>query len=407
MTESTTNLLPLRYARSATVRGHAALARELGVYPFEHPFSGPSGATFVENGREVVNVGSNNYLGLTTHPLVVEASVDAIRRYGTSCSGSRLMNGTLDLHLELEAELASFLDKPACLVTTTGFSANLVTLSALLGPSDLLVLDRASHASMYDGARLARVPMATFRNSDVGGLDRKLRQITKPTAALVAFEGVYSMEGATAAVADVIDTAHAHGAPVLIDEAHSFGVLGALGRGAAEAAGRLDDADIVTLTFSKSLASCGGAILADTGIIEHLRVESRPYIFTASAPPSAVAAALAALRVLRNEPELPARVRAGAARLRRGAAEAGWKPLPGEAGVVAVPVGNQVSAALAWRAMLDAGAYCNVAVPPAVPPTGCLLRLSVAATHTDDDIDRVSEALATARKALQHEAVPV
>lgn len=285
----------------------AELAKSQGVYPFSTVFTEPVAAAFTtSDGGTGVNLGSSNYLGLTTHPAVIEGARHALETYGTGASGSRLLNGTFDLHLTLEHELAEYLGKPARMVFATGMSANLGALAGVVGPGDRMLLDRESHASLIDGAKLSGAAYTLFRHNDPASLERRLAALPAEAPTLVAIESVYSLEGAVAPVAEMTRIAHRYGAAILVDEAHALGVVGPDGRGAAAEQGCLDAVDLITLPFSKTLASCGGALLGPPDVIEQVRVNARAYIFTASNVPASLGAVLAALRVLRAESELGA-----------------------------------------------------------------------------------------------------
>jgi 8-amino-7-oxononanoate synthase len=374
-------------------------ADSLGLLPYFKEMASESGPTVVHGGRDVIMLGSNNYLGLTGDPRVKRAAIDAVERYGTGCTGSRLMNGTLPIHLELEEELRDWLGGEACLVFTTGYAANLGLISTLVSSKDAVFVDAASHASIIDGARLASGAMRSFRHNSPSSLRRRLgdwRAQNADGGVLVAIDGVYSMEGDVAPVAPMADVAHELGARLLVDEAHSLGVLGPKGAGAAADVGVVPD--LVMGTFSKSLASCGGFLIGPKHVIDFLRIACRPFLFTASGVPAAMAAALAALRVAREEDWRRDAVRERAEQLRQGLHALGYDagPYTGTA-VIPVHIGEDWEAARTWRALLDAGVYTNCAVAPAVAPGKALLRTSVMATHTEQHIATALDAFAAAR----------
>jgi 8-amino-7-oxononanoate synthase len=394
-------------------------AREADVVPYWRPLSGPAGPVVDMEGAERVMLGSNNYLGLTGDERVKQGARDALDRYGTGLTGSRFLNGTIDLHLELEQELAEWMGTEAVIVFTTGHQANLGCLGTILGPGDTVVADSGDHASILDGCILSRAKLRAFRHNRLDKLERTLeRAAGDGGGVLVVVDGVFSMEGDVAPLPQIIELCRRFGARLMVDEAHAVGVLGARGAGTAELLGVEDDVDLRMGTFSKSLASCGGFIAGPAEVVEYLRVSARPFLFTASAVPAAVGAALAAARICRSSegPELFARVLDNARHLHRGLEELGFHvveptTLPdGETVVtpiVPVLVGDDWKAALLWRALYDAGVYVNVAIHPAVPPGGALLRTSVMATHETAVLDRALDAFATVKRTFEAEHGPL
>jgi 8-amino-7-oxononanoate synthase len=394
-------------------------AREADVVPYWRPLSGPAGPVVDMEGAERVMLGSNNYLGLTGDERVKQGARDALDRYGTGLTGSRFLNGTIDLHLELEQELAEWMGTEAVIVFTTGHQANLGCLGTILGPEDTVVADSGDHASILDGCILSRAKLRAFRHNRLDKLERTLeRAAGDGGGVLVVVDGVFSMEGDVAPLPQIIELCRRFGARLMVDEAHAVGVLGARGAGTAELLGVEDDVDLRMGTFSKSLASCGGFIAGPAEVVEYLRVSARPFLFTASAVPAAVGAALAAARICRSSegPELFARVLDNARHLHRGLEELGFHvveptTLPdGETVVtpiVPVLVGDDWKAALLWRALYDAGVYVNVAIHPAVPPGGALLRTSVMATHETAVLDRALDAFATVKRTFEAEHGPL
>jgi 8-amino-7-oxononanoate synthase len=370
-------------------------------------------------GAERIMLGSNNYLGLTGDPRVVQGARDALERYGTGLTGSRLLNGTIDLHLELETELAEWMGTEDAIVFTTGHQANVGTLGTLLGPADTVVADSGDHASILDGCILSRAKLRAFRHNRMDLLAKQLgRAAQDGGGVLVVVDGVFSMEGDVAPLREIADLAEAHGARLMVDEAHGAGVLGARGAGTAELLGVEDRVDLRMGTFSKSLASCGGFIAGSHEVIDFLRIQSRAFLFTASAVPAAVGAALAALRIVRSPegPDLLAAVLANARYLRDGLAALGYdvvapQPLPDGSDVVTpivpVVVGDDWKAVLLWRALYDAGVYVNVALHPAVPPAGALLRTSVMATHDRATLDRALGAFERVKADFEAEHGPL
>jgi 8-amino-7-oxononanoate synthase len=384
-------------ADASLTRAHAQIAHLSGQFPFgfvlEHPSTG--------SGGEIINFGSNNYLGLSTHPEVVAAAQEATRAFGTSTTGPRLFNGTLKLHLQLEEELADFYGKQAAAILQSGFAANVALLSSLLTPKDKVIFDRDSHASQREGAERSRIPSITFRHNDPASLGRRIAAIEPSTAFLVAVDGVFSMDGSVAPVREIAGLTKRNGGTLLVDEAHGIGVLGETGRGAAERHGCLDDVDLVTVSLSKALAGTGGAVIGPRAVVEEISYTSRAYIFTASCDPAAVAAALASLRLLRENPGLPALARRNGQLLRAAIADAGWQVMPGETPLACVPVRNRISAIFAWRSLLESGIYANVAMPPAVPEAACVVRLVATANHSEHDFERLHSALEKAREGLR------
>jgi len=375
---------------------HAAEA--VGLLPYFREMASQAGPVVEHEGRPVIMLGSNNYLGLTSDERVKRAAVEAVERFGTGCTGSRLMNGTLPLHLELEEELRDWLGGEACLVFTTGYSVNLGAISTLVGSRDTVFVDASSHASIIDGARLASGALRSFRHNSVAGLRRKLAAWREQEGggALVAVDGVYSMEGDVAPLGAIAEVCSDLGARLLVDEAHALGVLGPEGRGSAAAAGVWPD--LLMGTFSKSLASCGGFLIGPAPVVDFIRTACRPFLFTASGVPAALGAALAALRLARQDDWRRDAVRERGEQLRRGLVELGYD-VGGDEGtaILAVNIGDDWQAARTWRALLDHGVYTNCAVAPAVLPGRALLRTSVMATHTEAHIDEALRAFEVVR----------
>lgn len=381
-----------------------AAAREADLLPYFRLIESEAGPVMEVEGREVVMLGSNNYLGLTGDERVKQGARDALERYGTGLTGSRFLNGTTPLHVELERELAAWMGTEDALVFTTGHQANAGSIGTILGPADTVICDSADHASIMDGVRLSGAKLRPFRHNQMPKLERMLgRAASDGGGVLVIVDGVFSMEGDLADLPRIAELCGAYGARLMVDEAHAVGVLGARGAGACELLGIEDRVDLRMGTFSKSLASCGGFIAGSSEVVDFLRVSSRPFIFTASAVPAAVGAALAALRVVRSDgPALMARLLANADRLRQGlremglvVVEPGTLPDGSEASspVVPVIVGEDWQAVLLWKALLEAGVYTNVAIHPAVPPGAALLRTSLMATHEPEHLDRALAAI--------------
>jgi 8-amino-7-oxononanoate synthase len=363
-----------------------------GLYPYFRPISESEDTVVVIEGQKRIMLGSNNYLGLTHHPKVLEAAGRALHTYGSGCTGSRFLNGTLDLHLQLEAALAEFLGKEDCIVFSTGYNANLGLISGLVGRRDVVFLDKLDHASIVDGAKMSDGETVRFNHGDLAGLGRKLDQ--HPGAGkMVVVDGVYSMEGDIADVPGLVRVCRRHGAALAIDDAHSIGVLGPRGDGTAAHFGLTDEVDIIAGTFSKSLASIGGFVAGARGVINYLRHHSRPLIFTASLPPSNTAGVLAALEVLRADTERRENLWENTRRLQEGFRAIGFDTGPSETPIVPILIGPLDKTLVMWRKVFDAGIFTNPVVPPAVPPSQCRLRTSVMATHTADQIDYCVETI--------------
>jgi 8-amino-7-oxononanoate synthase len=378
-------------------------AEMMGLLPYYREMASQSAPVVMHDDKPVIMLGSNNYLGLTSDDRVKRAARDAVDRYGTGCTGSRLMNGTLALHRELEEALANWLQYEACLVFSTGYMVNLGLIATMVEGRDAVFLDSAAHASLIDGARMSPGTLRTFRHNLPSSLRHRLRtwhdKREQDGGALVAVDGIYSMEGDIAPVAELAGVCAEYGARFLVDEAHALGVLGPDGRGAAAAAGVTPD--LVMGTFSKSLASCGGFIVGPQQVIDYLRIACRVMLFTAAGVPAALGAALAAVRIARSEPSRRELVLERARQLHAGLAERGFEVGPAPRGpIVPVHIGQDWDAARTWRNLLDLGVYTNCAVAPAVPPGRALLRTSVMATHTEDQIERALRAFEAIRSTL-------
>jgi 8-amino-7-oxononanoate synthase len=411
----------------AKVRDHervvqARAARDAGLLPFFREVSSPAMPIVEMEGHPRIMLGSNNYLGLTADERVIKGAQDALHRYGTGLTGSRLLNGTTRLHLELEQELADWMGTDDAIVFTTGQQANLGTLGTLLGPGDTVIVDSGDHASLLDGATLSRAKLRAFRHNRMDKLERTLERAARDGGGvMVVVDGVFSMEGDIAPLREIADLAGRFGARLMVDEAHAVGVLGARGAGASELLGVEDRVDLRMGTFSKSLASCGGFLAGPADVLEYLRIQSRSFLFTASGVPAAVGAALAALRVIRSEdgPPLLARVLQNARHLNRGLHDLGFsviEPSPVSTArgvesiltpVVPIRVGDDWKAVLLWRALYDEGVFTNVAVHPAVPPGGALLRTSVMATHDADVLDRALDCFARVKRNFEADHGPL
>jgi 8-amino-7-oxononanoate synthase len=365
-------------------------AREVkaqGLYAWFKPITHSEDTVVVIEGKQRIMMGSNNYLGLTHHPDVLEAARAALERYGSGCTGSRFLNGTLDLHERLEAELAEFLGKEACLVFSTGYQANLGLITGLVGRGDIVVLDKLDHASIVDGAKMSYGETERFNHGDMASLERKLHRVRPGSGVMIIVDGVYSMEGDIADVPALVKVAQKFGAALAVDDAHAIGVLGPNGDGTAAHYGLTDDVDLIVGTFSKSLASIGGFVAASESVIEFLKHFARPLMFTAALPPSNTAGVLAALHVLRREPERREQLWANTRRLQQGLRSLGFDIGPTQTPIVPFLIGEFEKTLVFWRRLFDAGVFTNPVVPPAVPPSQSRLRTSVMATHSAEQID--------------------
>ena len=347
------------------------------------------------NGRRTILVGTNNYLGLTFDPACIEASCRAAREEGTGTTGSRMANGTLTGHVALERELAAFYNQKGAIVFSTGFVANLGMLSSLVGRGDTIVLDADCHASIYDGCRLSGADFIRFRHNDASHLDDRLRRLGDRAAdALILVEGIYSMFGDRAVLDEIVAVKKKYGAFLMVDEAHSLGVLGSHGRGCAEEAGVEDEVDFIVGTFSKSLAAIGGFCVSNHPELELVRYASRPYIFTASSSPSSIASTREALKIIQQRPELRRNLWDNARRLYHGLKDLGYLLGPEPSPVISVRLQEALKAFSCWQGLLNEGVYTNLVLPPATPDGGSLLRCSVSAAHTPEQISRIIAAFA-------------
>ncbi len=394
-------------------------ARESGLLPYFRVLEGPTLPVVHMEGADRIMLGSNNYLGLTGDERVKQGARDALERYGTGLTGSRFLNGTIQPHLELERELAQWFGTEDALVFTTGHQANLGALGTILGPGDTVVADSGDHASILDGILLSQAKLRAFRHNRLDLFEKRLQAAQRDGGGiLVVVDGVYSMEGDVAPLPELIEIAQRYSARIMVDEAHALGVLGARGAGASELLGVEDKVDLRMGTFSKSLASCGGVIAGPTEVIDFLRIASRPFMFTASAVPAAVGATLAAVRIARSDEgrELFAKVLWNAAYLRAGLVELGYQATeqahlpdgtPIVTPIVPVLVGEDWKAGILWKTLYEAGVFVNVAVHPAVPPSGALLRTSVMATHDRDTLDRALAIFQSAKGIFEAEHGPL
>jgi 8-amino-7-oxononanoate synthase len=382
------------YRRSAHVKRD-------GIYPyFRANLFGQGADVLLRGNRSVLMLGSNSYLGLTDHPEVKAAAAAAIRKYGTGCSGSRFLNGTLDIHEELEAKLAEWVGKDAALLFSTGYQTNLGLLATVLGRHDHVILDSEDHASIIDGARLSTAVTHRYAHNDMNRLAETLSRLPGDSGKLIVTDGVFSMTGDIVKLPDLLRLAEAHGAAVLVDDAHALGVIGRDGSGTSSHFGLTERVDLIMGTFSKSLASSGGFVAADAQTIEYLKHHARSLMFSASMPPPCVAAALAALAVIRSEPDRIRTLWHNSDTMRGGLRSLGYNTGMSETPIIPVYVGDMTTLFRMCKALEEEGVFVNPVVPPAVPPGGGLLRISVMATHTADQIAFALEKMAKTGKAL-------
>ncbi|HTR78864.1 MAG TPA: aminotransferase class I/II-fold pyridoxal phosphate-dependent enzyme [Gemmatimonadaceae bacterium] len=377
-------------------------AQAAGVYAYYTPIEESTATEARIGGVWKIMVGSNNYLGLTHHPHVLAAAERALRKYGSGATGSRLLNGTLDLHTELEERFADFFRKPAALVFTTGYQANLGVLASLVGRNDHLFIDRLNHASIVDGARLGIGRMHRYPHGDFESLGQQIARATEaaPGGALVATDGVFSMEGSIVDLPALVRVVKAEGAQLLVDDAHAIGVLGENGAGTARHFGLDDEVDLIVATFSKSLASVGGVVAGPEPVVHWIRHHARSLIFTASMPPASVGGVLAALDVLEQEPDRRERLWANTRRVADGLRAMGLDVGVTETPIIPVHIGEMFHALHVWRTLFDNGVFTHPIIPPAVPTNGCRIRVSMSAEHTDDQVDRVLDAFSLVARDL-------
>ncbi|MFH2035284.1 MAG: pyridoxal phosphate-dependent aminotransferase family protein [Candidatus Zixiibacteriota bacterium] len=365
-----------------------------GLYPFFNPISSAPGDEVIINGKKMIMIGSNNYLGLVNDTRVKEAAADAARKYGSGCTGSRLLNGTLDLHIELEDKLAKYFKKEAALVFSTGFQTNLGTISSLVGKNDIIVIDRSDHASIVDACRLSYGKTYKFAHNDMDDLERVLTNLTNNSlrgGILVVVDGVFSMEGDIINLPDLVKVCKKFGTRIMVDDAHSIGVLGEGGRGTAEHFGLIDQIDLQMGTFSKSFASLGGFILGDETTINYVKHFGRELIFSASIPPSNVAAVLKVLEIMQSEPERRENLMRNAHKMLREFKRLGFDTGTSETPVIPILIGEDLATFAFWKELFENGVFANAVITPAVAPGNGLIRTSYTATHTEEQLNRVLE----------------
>lgn len=370
-----------------------------GVYPFFRTIQSAQDPEVIMNGKKMIMVGSNNYLGLTNHPKVKEAAIDAVKKYGTGCAGSRFLNGTLDIHVQLEEKLARFMRKEAALVFSTGFQVNIGVISALVGKDDLVIIDKMDHASIIDGCRLAFGEVKRFKHNDMADLERVLLE-NNGKGKLIVVDGVFSMEGDIVNLPEVLRLSKKYNARLMVDDAHGIGVLGNTGRGTAEHFDLEKQVDLIMGTYSKSLASIGGFVAGDSDVIRYIKHFARSLIFSASPPPASVAAVSAAIDIIENEPERIKMLWKNTNKMMKGLREAGFDIGNTQTPIIPILVGEDELAFKMVMMLQEEGIFANVAVSPAVPPGKALIRTSYMATHTDAHLDRVLEAFRKVGKII-------
>lgn len=375
--------------------------KNANLYPYFSMLTSGQNTEVMMNGKKTIMIGSNNYLGLTSHPRVVEAGVKAIEKYGSGCSGSRFLNGTLDLHIELENRLAKFLNKEAVLTFSTGFQSNLAIISALCGRNDYILCDKENHASIYDACRLSYAKMLRYNHSDMEDLERQLKSIdTTYGGILIVTDGVFSMSGEICKLPEIVALAKKYGARVMVDDAHSLGVLGKHGRGTAEYFGLENEVDIYMGTFSKSLASLGGYLASSQKVVNFVKHTSRPFIFSASITPASVACALEALNILEEEPERITKLQEISQYMRNLLKAKGIKIIESTTPIIPIFTYENEATFKACIMLQERGVYVNPVVSPAVPQGQSLLRTSYTATHTKEQMDIAAEKIAEVLKEL-------
>lgn len=371
-------------------RAEEAMAQ--GYYPYFKAIQSGAGSSVTIDGRKFIMIGSNNYLGLTQDPRVKQAAIDALERFGSGCTGSRFLNGTLSLHEELEAKLADFVHKEAALVFSTGFQTNQGTISTIAGKNDIIFSDRANHASIIDGCRLSFGRVVKFKHNDMQDLEKQLQRNDDNSAGkLIVSDGVFSMEGDIVNLPEMVTLAHKYGARIMIDDAHSCGVLGKNGRGTGEYFDMEKDIDLIMGTFSKSFASLGGFIAGDQKVVNYIKHHARALIFSASMPPSAVATVSKALDILQQEPERLTRLWTNTHKMKTAFDEMGFNTGHTQTPIIPIILGDDMITFAFWKALFEKGIFANPVISPAVEPGRSLIRTSYMATHSDDELDQVLE----------------
>ena len=375
--------------------------REMDLFPYFRELQSRQDVEVIMEGKRRIMLGSNNYLGLTVNPEIIAAGVKALQEYGTGCSGSRLLNGTLVLHQKFEREMAEFLGKGDVCTFPSGFQSNLGCISAIVGRSDYVICDRENHASIYDGCKLSYGKMLRFRHSDMDDLEAKLKSVPETAGALIVTDGVFSMGGDIAKLPEICALAKKYGARVMVDDAHALGILGKGGRGSASHFGLEDQVDLYMGTFSKSLASLGGYIAGDARVIDYIRTNSRPYIFAASVPPAQIAVATAALEYLMAHPELPGQLLDNARYMREKLLAAGIKIIVSDTPIIPIYTYDPIKTLRIQKDLYERGVYVNATLPPACAPGECLLRCTLMATHTRALIDEATDIILDVMKQYE------
>lgn len=376
------------------------IAKDKGIYPYFHKLLSGQDVVVNMEGKRTIMLGSNNYLGLTNHPKVIEAGVEAIKKYGSGCSGSRFLNGTLDLHVKLEREIADFLHKEEAVTFSTGFQSNLGVISAIVGRNDYMICDKENHASIYDGCKLSYGKMLRYNHNDMADLESKLKFVPKECGILIITDGVFSMSGDICNLPKIVELAKKYGARVMVDDAHGLGVIGKTGRGTGEYFGLEDEIDLIMGTFSKSLASLGGYVAGKKEVIEYIKHTSRPYIFSASITPASVSTALTALNILKSEPERVKRLNDISDYMRKCLKERGVSIIESRTPIIPIYTYDDEKTFLACKMLLENGVYVNPVVSPATPVGKSLLRTSYTANHTKEIIDEAVEKIVKVLKIL-------
>lgn len=365
--------------------------KSINLYPYFHELESKQDTIVEMEGHKTIMIGSNNYLGLTSHPEVIDAGVEALKKYGSGCSGSRFLNGTLDLHVKLEKELAEFLHKEEVVTFSTGFQSNLGIISAIAGRNDYIVCDKENHASIYDACKLSYAKMLRYEHNNMEDLERQLQSIPQDKGILIVTDGVFSMSGEICNLPKIVELKHKYGARVMVDDAHGFGVIGKGGRGTGSHFNLEDEVDIIMGTFSKSLASLGGYMASSERVANYVRHNSRPFIFSASIPPANVACARKALEIIKREPERVKNLQDNGAYVRTGLEKRGIKYIPSETPIVAIYTYDDEKTFLACKMLFERGVYVNPVVSPAVPVGSSLIRTSYTATHTHEQLDEAMD----------------
>jgi len=365
----------------------AKMARMMGYYPYYRALTGEVGPRTVMENKERIMLGSNNYMGLTGHPKVKKAAQEAVENYGTGCTGSRFLNGTLDMHLELEEKLANFLGKEGCITFTTGFQTNLGVISSITAKGDYIISDAYNHASIVDGCRLARSEVRAYAHNDMEDLERILKELPSDAGKLIVADGVFSMEGDLADIPVMTELAEKYNARIMIDDAHGVGYMGPQGQGVSHHFGLEDKVDLIVGTFSKSFASVGGFVVSNNDVIDYMQHHARTLIFSASLPPAQVASVIAALELIENGDDMRKQLMRNSRRLNEGLSSVGYNTGDSETPIIPVIIGDEMQTFMLWKELYEAGVYTNPVRAPAVPPGKELLRTSVMATHKDKDID--------------------